>query len=81
MLPDEHKRLRMMRRKREQLYNLRSRQQSEPRTAEGGVPVPAVTTEAVVKVEQEVLAEADESDSDTSNSGTVEDQTTVSASL
>ena len=76
VLPDEHKRLRVMRRKREQLYNLRSRQQADQQTVNGSGAQPAAA-EAIVEEEQEVMAEADESDSESSNSEIVEDQTTV----
>lgn len=80
VLPDEHKRLRVLRRKREQLYNLRSRQQTDQQKSEGRVATVAVTvsaSEVVVKVEPEAEAEAEveETDSESSISGT--DQTTV----
>ena len=78
MLPDEHKRLRVMRRKREQLYNLRSRQQTEQQTVNGGGAAPVTAAEPIAEELREALGEGDESDSESSNSGTVEDQTTVS---
>ena len=72
-----------MRRKREQLYNLRSRQQAEQQKAEAGitVAVTATATEAIVEEEPEAMAEAEESDSESSISGTGEDRNTVSEIL
>ena len=83
VLPDDHKRLRMMRRKREQLYNLRSRQQAEQQKAEAGatVAVNVTATEAIVEEEPEAMAEAEVSDSESSISGTADDQNTVSYNL
>ena len=84
MLPDDHKRLRIMRRKREQLYNLRSRQQAEQQKTEpvaATVVVKVEQTEAIVEEEPEAMGEAEESDSESSISGTAEDQNTVSESL